>query len=64
MEGFLQKDCVKKLVFVLTIVVTMVFTAGVLIAADLKDVKKKGVLRHLGIPYANFVTGAGGWYGH
>lgn len=59
MEGFLQKDCVKKLVFVLTIVVTMVFTAGVLIAADLKDVKKKGVLRHLGIPYANFVTGAG-----
>jgi ABC-type amino acid transport substrate-binding protein len=28
-------------------------------AADLQDVKKAGVLRHLGIPYANFVTGSG-----
>ena len=26
---------------------------------DLPDIKKDGVLRHLGIPYANFVTGAG-----
>lgn len=59
MKGTLYKDCAKKLVFVLTIVVTMIFTSGVLIAADLKEVKKKGVLRHLGIPYANFVTGAG-----
>ncbi len=59
MKGILDKDCIKKLVFILTIVVTMVFTSGVLIAADLKDVKKKGVLRHLGVPYANFITGAG-----
>ena len=28
-------------------------------ARDLADVKKAGTLRHLGIPYANFVTGAG-----
>ena len=28
-------------------------------AGDLAEVKKSGVLRHLGIPYANFVTGAG-----
>ncbi|MHB9074138.1 MAG: transporter substrate-binding domain-containing protein [Desulfobaccales bacterium] len=28
-------------------------------AADLQEIKQKGVLRHLGIPYANFVTGAG-----
>ncbi len=27
--------------------------------ADLDEVKKAGVLRHLGIPYANFVTGSG-----
>lgn len=27
--------------------------------ADLKEVKAKGVLRHLGIRYANFVTGSG-----
>ncbi len=37
--------------------------AGVFIvpasAQDLKDVQQRGVLRHLGIPYANFVTGSG-----
>jgi len=27
--------------------------------ADLDEVKKAGVLRHLGVPYANFVTGSG-----
>ena len=37
---------------------------GVLFAArafgrDLPEIKKTGVLRHLGIPYANFVTGSG-----
>lgn len=29
------------------------------LAGDLPEVKKSGVLRHLGIPYANFVTGDG-----
>jgi len=28
-------------------------------AEDLPDIMKKGVLRHLGVPYANFVSGAG-----
>jgi ABC-type amino acid transport substrate-binding protein len=28
-------------------------------ASDLDEIKTRGVLRHLGIPYANFVTGAG-----
>lgn len=28
-------------------------------AADLAEVKARGVLRHLGVPYANFVTGSG-----
>ncbi|MBI5586115.1 MAG: transporter substrate-binding domain-containing protein [Deltaproteobacteria bacterium] len=28
-------------------------------AADLSDIQARGVLRHLGIPYANFVTGSG-----
>lgn len=27
-------------------------------ARDLQDIKKEGVLRHLGVPYANFVNGA------
>ena len=26
--------------------------------ADLREIRKKGVLRHLGVPYANFVTGS------
>ncbi len=29
------------------------------VAADLKDIRAKGELRHLGIKYANFVTGSG-----
>lgn len=29
------------------------------VARDLADIKKDGVLRHLGVPYANFVTGDG-----
>jgi len=28
-------------------------------AADLDEIKARGVLRHIGIPYANFVSGAG-----
>ena len=35
-----------------------VFRAPV-IAADLQEIKERGVLRHLGIPYAGFVTGTG-----
>lgn len=30
-----------------------------LFSYDLEDVKKNGELRHLGIPYANFITGSG-----
>ena len=29
------------------------------LAADLDDIRARGVLRHIGIPYANFVSGAG-----
>ena len=36
-----------------------VFLCGTALAGDLPEVKKSGVLRHLGIPYANFVTGDG-----
>jgi len=28
-------------------------------ADDLQDIRERGVLRHLGVPYANFVTGSG-----
>jgi len=30
-----------------------------LLARDLDEIKKAGVIRHLGVPYANFVTGSG-----
>ncbi len=30
-----------------------------LLARDLPEILEEGVLRHLGIPYANFVTGSG-----
>jgi hypothetical protein len=33
--------------------------AGTGWAGDLPDIKKRGVIRHLGVPYANFVTGSG-----
>jgi ABC-type amino acid transport substrate-binding protein len=40
--------------FLATIVVTTAAVAG-----DLDDVKARGVLRHIGLPYANFNTGSG-----
>ncbi|MFZ5452472.1 MAG: transporter substrate-binding domain-containing protein [Thermodesulfobacteriota bacterium] len=40
------------------VLLTFVFLNS-LLAADLDEVKQRGVLRHLGIPYANFVTGSG-----
>lgn len=56
---FVKAILKNKSVFVLTIIVSAVFISGSLMAADLNDVRKRGVLRHLGIPYANFVTGSG-----
>ena len=37
----------------------LTLSAVTAIGGDLPEVKKAGVLRHLGIPYANFVTGSG-----
>ena len=41
----------------ITVAMGWVFAPG--IRADLSQVKESGVLRHLGIPYSNFVTGDG-----
>ena len=41
------------------LVLLLLTTVNSVWAADLKDIKERGVLRHLGIPYANFVTGSG-----
>jgi ABC-type amino acid transport substrate-binding protein len=41
--------------------VSLLLTAfiGTSFGGDLQEVKERGVLRHLGVPYANFVTGSG-----
>ncbi len=41
------------------IALALVLTLGTNAAADLKEVKERGVLRHLGVVYANFITGSG-----
>ena len=33
--------------------------AGSAVSRDLPDIQKDGVIRHIGVPYANFVTGSG-----
>jgi ABC-type amino acid transport substrate-binding protein len=43
---------------ILALLLSLLLSSSAL-AADLKEIKEKGVLRHLGIPYANFVTGSG-----
>ena len=41
-----------------SLVVTCMF-ATLVFGADLDEIKTRGVIRHIGIPYANFVSGAG-----
>jgi ABC-type amino acid transport substrate-binding protein len=41
------------------ITISALFVPLMATADGLADVKQRGVLRHLGVPYANFVTGAG-----
>lgn len=49
----------KRILTVLLSGLVMLSFAGMAIAADLAEIKSRGVIRHLGIPYANFVTGSG-----
>lgn len=43
----------------LTLSFCVLLAVGAAAADDLPDIKARGVIRHLGVPYANFVTGAG-----
>ncbi len=53
----------RRRVLMLTRVCLMVgllwFATGPAFSADLAEIKENGVLRHIGIPYAGFVTGSG-----
>jgi ABC-type amino acid transport substrate-binding protein len=43
---------------ILTMLLSLLLSSSAL-AADLNEIKEKGVIRHLGIPYANFVSSGG-----
>lgn len=49
----------KRLVLFLTVVVFGLLGTVSAFGADLSEIRKSGVLRHLGVPYAHFVTGSG-----
>lgn len=49
--------CMRTLVCMIAMLV--IFSVGYAYGADLTEIKERGVLRHLGVPYANFVTGSG-----
>ncbi|MBM9613725.1 amino acid ABC transporter substrate-binding protein [Desulfobulbus rhabdoformis] len=49
----------KRLFTALPLLLTLItFSLSVGLARDLKDIQREGVLRHLGVPYANFVAAA------
>ena len=49
---------VRNVLLLLAVLFLVVFAVSAL-AGDLQEIKQRGVLRHLGIPYANFVSGSG-----
>lgn len=50
---------IRRIVTTALISIAMVGASLAAMAADLAEIKSRGELRHLGIPYANFVTGTG-----
>ncbi|MGO9016083.1 MAG: transporter substrate-binding domain-containing protein [Dissulfurispiraceae bacterium] len=55
----LEIRIVNMLLTVCIVSIAAAISVGIAFGADLDGVKKAGVLRHLGVPYANFVTGVG-----
>ncbi len=43
----------------LILAASLLCLCGGALANDLREIRERGVLRHLGVPYANFVTGSG-----
>lgn len=50
----------RKLIILCVYFFTALLGISIVQARDLAEIKQRGVLRHLGVPYANFVTGGGG----
>lgn len=57
---YTNSQCLKKVLFcsAISLLISMFLTVGAF-GRDLDEIKKLGVIRHLGVPYANFVTGSG-----
>lgn len=49
----------KRFIMAVAALMAVVSLSTMAVAGDLDDVKTRGVLRHIGIPYANFVSGSG-----
>ena len=54
-----KKKMIRVITHVCVFAMLLTFFTGVASGADLSEIRKNGVLRHLGVPYANFVTGSG-----
>lgn len=56
-----QKKCplICLIICIYSIITLLIITIGSASGADLPEVKKIGVLHHLGVPYASFITGSG-----
>jgi len=52
-----EKQTLTALLMVWTVYIALSLS-GIALADDIADIKARGVLRHLGVPYANFITGA------
>ena len=50
---------IRKITKLMLLFFAIFLAAKSIYAFDLTEIKKRGVIRHLGVPYANFVTGAG-----
>ena len=46
-------------ILICMVIVLIIIPVTKVSGVDVSDIKERGVLRHLGIPYANFVTGSG-----
>ena len=44
---------------VISLAMLAIFSMRAAFGADLDEIRERGELRHLGVPYANFVTGSG-----
>ena len=54
-----KKKMLTAITYVCIFAMLMTVSIEVASGADLSEIRKNGVLRHLGVPYANFVTGSG-----